>query len=98
MVEMEEEERHAKHNANNVTMYTFIQSPVTTNKIRKIVNIPNERQIYSDSLAETIKGFKIWRFDQQLTILQIIIQKKMTLKAIPKVIKLWLLTLVTEIK
>ena len=51
--ETEEEER----NANNVTMYTFYQYPVTTNIQRKNVNVPNERRISSEILAETIKGF-----------------------------------------
>ena len=31
MEETEEEERDTKHNANNVTMETFIQSPITIN-------------------------------------------------------------------
>ena len=47
-------------------MDTFIQSSVTTNTPRKKVNVPNERQISSDTLAETIKGFNISRL--QLTI------------------------------
>ena len=52
--ETEEEER----NTNNVTLGTLCQSPVTTNTQRKNSNIPNERQIASDILAETLKGFK----------------------------------------
>ena len=39
-------------------MYNFIQSPVTINTPRRIANVPNERQISLDILAETIKGFK----------------------------------------
>ena len=58
MAEMEEEECDAKRNTNNLTMDTFIQSPVATNTQRKIANVPNERQISSNILAETIKGFK----------------------------------------
>ena len=43
--------------ANNVTMYNFCQSPATTNTQIKIANVPNNRQISSDILAETIKVF-----------------------------------------
>ena len=39
-------------------MDNFSQSPVTTNTQRKIANVPNERQISSEILAEKIKGFK----------------------------------------
>ena len=45
-------------NANNITMDTFCQSPVTTNLQRKNANIPNERRIASDILSETLKEFK----------------------------------------
>ena len=58
MAETEEEERDTKRNANNVTMDTFNQSPYTTNTHGKIPNIPIERGISLDILAETIKGFK----------------------------------------
>ena len=58
MSETEEEERDAKCNANNVNMDTFIHSPDTTNTLRKKANVQNERQISSDILAETMKGFK----------------------------------------
>ena len=58
MSETEEDECDTKCNVNNLTMDNFIQSPVTTNTPRNIANVPNERQISSDSLAETIKGFK----------------------------------------
>ena len=59
MAETEEKERDVKHNSNNVTMDTFIQSPVTTNTPRKKTDVPNERRISSDILAETIKIFNI---------------------------------------
>ena len=52
-----EEEEH-KHNANNVTMDNFCQSPVTIHTQRKNSNVTNETQISSDILSETIKGFK----------------------------------------
>ena len=39
-------------------MDTFIQSPVTTNTPRNIANVPNERRITSEILAEMIKVFK----------------------------------------
>ena len=55
---MEEKERKAKHNANNVTMDTFCQSPVTINTQRKNENVENERRISLGVLEETIKGFK----------------------------------------
>ena len=38
-------------------MYNFIQSPVMTNTPRNKTNLRNEKQISSDSLAETIKVF-----------------------------------------
>ena len=41
-----------------MTIYTFFQYPDTTNRQRKKTNITNERRIYSDILAETIKVFK----------------------------------------
>ena len=41
MVEKEEEEHNVNYNVNNVTMDTFFQSPVTTNTLRKIENVPN---------------------------------------------------------
>ena len=50
---MEEEER----NATNVTTYNFIQTPITTNAQINKIDVANERQISSESLAETIKGF-----------------------------------------
>ena len=39
--ETEEGERDAKRNANNVSMDTFIHSPVTTDTPRKVTNVPN---------------------------------------------------------
>ena len=58
MAETEEEERDAKRNSNNVTMDTFIQSPVMTNMLINIPNVPIERRTSSDILEETIKGLK----------------------------------------
>ena len=58
MAKTEEEERNAKHNADNVTMDTFYQPPVTTYTQRNISNITDERNISSEFLAEPIKGFK----------------------------------------
>ena len=45
MTETEEEEHDAKCVANNVTMGTFLQSPVKINTQRKDENVTNERQI-----------------------------------------------------
>ena len=42
----------------NVTMDNFYQSPVMNNTQGKIANIPNERIISYNIMAETIKGFK----------------------------------------
>ena len=58
MEETEELEHDAKLNANNVTIDHFSQPPSTTNTQGKIAKVPNERQITSDILAETINGFK----------------------------------------
>ena len=55
MTEKEDEKR----NTNNVTTYTFIQTPVTTNAPREKTDTANERQISLDILTETIKGFNI---------------------------------------
>ena len=60
VAETEKEERDAKRNPDNVTMDTFIQSTVTTNTSRKKTNVPNEKRISLESLAETIKGFNIF--------------------------------------
>ena len=58
MAETEEEELNAKHNANNVTMDTFCQSPATINTQSNNSNVANERQISLEILVETIKLFK----------------------------------------
>ena len=55
---MEDEEKDAKRNVNNITMDTFFQSPVTFNAQKKDANVTYERLIASDILAETIKEFK----------------------------------------
>ena len=52
---MEEEEKCAKLNVNNVTTDTLFQSPVTINAQKKDANVTNERRIASGILAETIK-------------------------------------------
>ena len=58
MEETEEEERDAKRSSNNLNMDTFFNhSPVTSNKQRKNANKTNERRIYSNILAETLKVF-----------------------------------------
>ena len=55
---MEEEERKAECNVNNVTMDTFChQSPITTNTQREITNVTNEMRISSKILEEMIKRF-----------------------------------------
>ena len=59
MADIEEEERDAGRNTNNVTMDTFSQPPVPINTQRKIANVPNERQIASKIMSETIKRFKV---------------------------------------
>ena len=47
MVEMEEEERNVKINANNVTMDTFYhQSTVTNNAQGEIANMTNGRKCF----------------------------------------------------
>ena len=48
-------------------MDTFIQSPVRTNTPRNIANVPNERQISSDILVETIKGFKLLTLQSKIS-------------------------------
>ena len=58
MAETEKEEFDAKRNSNNVTIYTLCQSPDMTNTQGNILNVPNERRISSNIMAETIKGFK----------------------------------------
>ena len=58
MAETEEEECDSECDANNVTMDTlFNQSPDMINTQRKNANMTNERRIYPNILAETIKEF-----------------------------------------
>ena len=52
---MEDKEKDAYRNVNNITMDTMFQSPVTINAQKKDANVKYERQIASDILAETIK-------------------------------------------
>ena len=61
MEETEEMERNTILDANNVTMDTFCQSPVTTNTQEENTNaiLINERRNNSDTLAETLKGLTI---------------------------------------
>ena len=68
MAETGEEELEAKHNAKNVTMDTFCQSPVTTNTQENIANVPTERQISLNILAETIKVFKVLTLDSTINV------------------------------
>ena len=87
MEETKEEEHDAECNANNVTVDNFChQFPFTTNTQGEIENLTNERRIYLDILAETIKGFS-WRFNQQSAILNITIHRKMNQKPIQKSIQ-----------
>ena len=58
IAETEEEEKDAKCNVNNITMDTFVSSPVTINAHRKDANVSNERLIVSDIHAEIIQEFK----------------------------------------
>ena len=55
-----------ERNANNVAIDTFCEPPVTTNIQGNIANVPNERQIFSNILAETIKGFKGFTLDSTI--------------------------------
>ena len=52
---MEDEEKYAERNVNNVTTDTFFQSPVTINAQNKDANMTYERQIASGIIADTIK-------------------------------------------
>ena len=65
-------------------MDTFIQSSVTTSTTRKKVNVPNEKQISSDTLAETIKGFNRSRLQLTIDYSAYYHSEKMTSKAIQK--------------
>ena len=55
---MEEEEKDAKCNVNNVTANNSFQSPVAINAQKKDTNVSYERQLDLGILAETIKEFK----------------------------------------
>ena len=88
MGEIEEEEREAKRNANNVTMDNlFHRSPVTTNTQGEISNMTNESQISLDMLAITIKGFNRLKIQSKINDSHIIIQRKKTQKAIQTAIQ-----------
>ena len=52
---MEDKEKYAKRNVNNVTTDTLFQSPRTINVQKKDSNVTYERLIASGILAETIK-------------------------------------------
>ena len=52
---MEEEEKYAKRNVNNVTTDPFSKYPLTINAQKKDANVTYERQIASGVFAETIK-------------------------------------------
>ena len=52
---MEEEEKYAKRNVNNVTTDTLFQSHVTINAQKKYANVTYERRLDLSILAETIK-------------------------------------------
>ena len=52
---MEDEEKDAERNGNNVTTDNLFQSPVTINAQNKDTNVTYERRIASGILAETIK-------------------------------------------
>ena len=55
---MEDEEKYAKRNTNNVTTDNLFQSPVTVNARNKDANVTYQRQISPGTLEETIKEFK----------------------------------------
>ena len=61
MEETEEEESNIILDANNVTMYTFCQSPVTTNTQEENANtiFTSGRRNTLDMLAETLKGLTL---------------------------------------
>ena len=52
---MEDEEKDAKRNVNNVTTDTLFQSPVTVNAQKKDANVTYERRIASGIIVETMK-------------------------------------------
>ena len=49
-----------------MTTDTFIQPPVTTNTPREKTDVANEKQISSDSLTETLKGFNILKLQSKI--------------------------------
>ena len=51
---MEDEEKYAERNVNNVTTDTLFQSPVTINAQKKDANVTYERRFAVGILAETI--------------------------------------------
>ena len=51
---MEDEEKYAERNVNNVTTDTLFQSPVTINAQKKDANVTYERRFAPGILAETI--------------------------------------------
>ena len=85
MEETEEMERNTILDANNVTMDTFCQSPVTTNTQEENTNaiLINERRNNSDTLAETLKGLTI---DSTINDSEYYNSDKMMQKAIQKAI------------
>ena len=64
---MEDEEKYAERNINNVTTDTSFQSPVTINAQKKYANVTYEGQIASGILAETIKYFKGCRIQSTIS-------------------------------
>ena len=66
---MEEEEKDAERNVNNVTMNNLFQSPVTINAQMKDENVTNERRIALDIHTETINNSRDVGSNQQSAIL-----------------------------
>ena len=52
---MEDEEKDAEHNANNVTTDTLFQPSVTVNAQNKDANVTYERNCFSGIIAEMMK-------------------------------------------
>ena len=52
---MEDEEKYAERNVNNVTTYTSFQFPVTIDSQKTYANVTYERQIASGIIVETIE-------------------------------------------
>ena len=55
---MEDEDKDAERNVNNVAKDTLFQSPVTINAQKKDTNMTYKKRISSGILAETIEEFK----------------------------------------